>query len=405
MSKTKIILFNYGGGLRGLIPAYLMQRIEETTGLRMADMVDVFTGPSTGAILSAALNVPSEHDPEKPKFRARHLVRFYEREGAKIFPVDRFRDFRGFIHDFNNRTMKIGQLNKLLKHGHYSPAYLSKCLYDLYGDMLLSQSLRSIVIPVFNIDGEEFQSVQESNENPDMPVHTRNNLNDGSGHALWLKNIKSGRNIRAVPKVRMHDAVMASTAAPSYFPCHHFSATDPTGKKRHYSGIDGSIFDNPCITYHGAIKQHLEPDDKPIMIMLGTGNTMRSFKKEEWNSFGGLGVVDPVNDLPLINILFQAPESALIESFSEEMGDNLYMFNKSIIRTEGGPTTPSASIDDARPENLTKMKTFAEEMIEDNTKQFNQVCDLLVRNYEQRNAPHSSSFLSKAKAGFKRWRF
>jgi patatin-like phospholipase/acyl hydrolase len=401
MPKTKIILFNYGGGLRGLIAAHLMQRIEETTGLRMADMVDIFSGPSTGAILSAALNVPSETDPTKPKWRARHLVNFYEREGAMIFPPDRFRDFRGFVHDFNNRTMKIGQLNRLLKHGHYNPSYLSKCLRDLYGDMMLSDSLRSIVIPVFNIEGEQLESVQEANENPDAPVHTRNNLNDGSGHAVWLKNIKSGHNLRPVPEVRMHDAVMASTAAPSYFPCHHFSATDTkTGKVSNYSGIDGSIFDNPCITYHGAIKQHLEPEDQPIMIMLGTGNTMRSFKKETWNSFGGLGVVDPVNDLPLINILFQATESALIESFSEEMGNNLYMFNKSIVRTEGGPTTPSASIDDASTENLEKMKYFAEEILEENAKEFNKVCDLLVRNFERRSQPES--FWDKAKSKLKR---
>lgn len=385
MKQSRVILFNYGGGLRGLIPAYMMARIEEKTGLQMADMVDIFTGPSTGAILNAALNVPKADEPTRPKFRARHLVKFYEREGARIFPGDRFREFRGFIHDFNNRTMKIGQLNKLLRHGHYSPAHLSKCLYDLYGDLELSQSLRGLVIPVFDIEGQQLRTVQEDNETADMPAHTRNNLNDGSGHAVWFKNIQRGRNLRPVPRVRLHDAVLASTAAPSYFPCHHFAASDPeTGAAHSYSGIDGSIFDNPCITYHGAIKQHLAQDEDVTMILLGTGNTQRSFRKDEWNSFGGLGVVDPVNDLPLINILFQAPESALIESFTEEMGERLFMFNKSIVRTEGGPSTPSTAIDDASPENFSKMKAFAEEIMEENARELEKVCDLLVRNYERR---------------------
>jgi uncharacterized protein len=52
-----IALFNYGGGLRGMIPAQIMSHIEADTGLRMADMVDVFAGPSTGAILNAALTL------------------------------------------------------------------------------------------------------------------------------------------------------------------------------------------------------------------------------------------------------------------------------------------------------------------------------------------------------------
>ena len=66
-SNTVIALFNYGGGMRGLIPAYLMARIEDVTGLRMTDMVDIFTGPSTGAILNAALNTPHPDNPAIPK--------------------------------------------------------------------------------------------------------------------------------------------------------------------------------------------------------------------------------------------------------------------------------------------------------------------------------------------------
>ena len=63
--KPLIALFNYGGGMRGLIPAHFMQKIEETTGLQMVDMVDVFMGPSTGSILNAALTMPHPHDPHR----------------------------------------------------------------------------------------------------------------------------------------------------------------------------------------------------------------------------------------------------------------------------------------------------------------------------------------------------
>lgn len=386
MTTNRIILFNYGGGLRGYIPAHIMSRIEEKTGLRMADMVDIFSGPSTGAILSTALNIRSHIDPNRPKYRARHLTRFYEREGAKIFPVDRFRDFRGFIHDFNNRTMKIGQLNKLLRHGHYDPAYLTKCLRDLYGEARLSDTLKSLIIPTFNIEGDQLEAAQDQGENADAPVHTQNSVGYKGGHAVWLKHIKSGRNIKPPQDVKLLDAVLASTAAPSFFPCHHFSARDPeSGQTHQYSGIDGSIFDNPFITYHGAISQHIRADENVVMITLGTGITRRTIRKEDWNSYGGLGVVDPVNDLPLINILFQAPETALIDSFKTEMGNNLYEFNKSIIGAMGLASTPSLSIDDGSPENFRRMRLFAEEIMEENARQMDQVCHILVKNYTQKS--------------------
>ncbi len=393
--KTLIVLFNYGGGMRGLVPAHLMSRIEEVTGLRMAEMVDVFCGPSTGSILNAALNVPKPDEPMTPKFRARHMVRFYEREGANIFPPDRFRDFRGFIHDFNNRTMKIGQLNSLFRHGHYDPANLGRSLKMLFGECRLSESIRNLVVPVYNIDGDHLRAMMEKGESDYSPVHQKNNLIDEGGHAVWLKKMKLGRNERPTPDVKLYDAVLASCAAPTYFPCHHFSARYPdTRRTAEYSAIDGSIFDNPCISYLGAIQQHIPPGTNVIMIVLGTGYTLKSIKRESWNSYGGLGVVDPVNDFPLINILMHASESALMESFSLDMGDNLYVFNKSLHSPELGSNIPNPQIDDASPENMKKLEVFANALIEDNKHNFDQICHHLVRNRDAR-ADDQSRVLKK----------
>ena len=330
-----IALFNYGGGMRGLIPAHIMSRIEDVTGLRMADMVDIFSGPSTGSILNATLTLRHPDEPSQPKFRARHMVRFYEREGSRIFPPDSFREFRGLIHDFNNRTMKLGKLKALMRHGHYDPANLGAALEALYGDSLLKDSLRTLIVPNYNIDGEHIQIVEERGESGDSPVRTKNNVTDRGGHAVWMKNVRTGYpsgSEKLTPQARLYDIVMASCAAPTYFPCHHFTARYPGEMlDRRFSSIDGSIFDNPCISYLGAIRQHVPPDRQLSMIVLGTGYTNRSIKREDWNRYGSLGVVDPANDLPLINILFNASESALMDAFEAEMGDNLYALNKSLF--------------------------------------------------------------------------
>lgn len=373
--KTIIALFNYGGGLRGLVPAHIMARIEEATGLRMVDMIDIFAGPSTGAILNAAMTLPHAENPLRPRYRARHLVRFYEREGTNIFPPDRFREMRGIIHDFNNRTLKLAQINALMRHGHYDPANLGRCLRALYGDAKLSDSLASLLIPTYNIDG-----VQQL-ESADSPVDT-------GGHALWFKNIRHdypAGTASQTPHVSTYDAVMASCAAPTYFPCHHLQVKYPGGPLHEYAAIDGGIFDNPCISYLGAIRRHVPADHKLIMIILGTGYTNRSVKKEDWNRYGALGIVDPVNDLPLINIFFHASESALMDGFAEEMGDNLFIFNKSML--PAGPETPSSQIDDASPENFRRLRLFHESIIEENRNRFDTLCDVLVRHHENRANP------------------
>ncbi len=384
-----ITLFNYGGGLRGLIPAQIMARIEADTDLRMTDMVDVFAGPSTGAILNAALTLRHEDDRGRPKYRARHLVRFYEREGERIFPPDRFRELRGLIHDFNNRTMRIGQLQSLFRHGHYNPANLGRALRALYGDAKLGDSLRSLIIPSYNIDGEQLELVTEDGETAASPVHTKNNFMDTGGHAVWFKHMRINRGAMthpAPPDVSLYDTVMASTAAPTYFPCHHFEARWPGHIRPYqYTGIDGSIFDNPAVTYLGGLRRHLLPGQKVVMIGLGTGYTNRRIKKDEWNRFGSLGVVDPVNDLPLINIFFHAGESALLDAFKEDMEGNLFLFNKSLV-SDRRADYPSIQIDDGSPENMKRLKDFADGLIEENRSQYEQVCDILVRNYEYHQA-------------------
>lgn len=380
--KTLVVLFTYGGGMRGLVPAHLMTRMEEATGLRMADMVDVFAGPSTGAILNAALTRPHPDDPGRPLYKARHLVKFYEREGINIFPPDQFRDFRGILHDFNRRTLKLSQLNWILRYGHYDPANLGHALRNLYGDAKLSDSLSSLVIPTYNIDGEQLKIAREKDETGDSPAPTINNLMDEGGHAVWLKHIRhdypAGTAVQT-PDVGLYDAVMASCAAPTYFPCHHFTAgySAPRGEVA-YSGIDGVIFDNPCISYLGAIRRHVPRDYRLVMIILGTGYTNRSIKKEDWNRYGSLGVVDPVNDLPLINIFFHASESALLEEFAADTGDDLYVFNKSMLGAANNMNVPSIQIDDASPENLQKLNLFANEIYEENKEKFDRLCAFLA---------------------------
>ena len=405
MKKKFITSFTYGGGLRGIVPATMMAEIERRTDLRMAQMVDMFTGPSTGSILNAAMTRPHRRRPGIAQYKASHMVRFYEREAMNIFPVDRFRDFRGLIHDFNNRTMKIGTLSKLFRHGHYNPKNLANALYALYGDAKMGDAISSLIVPTYNIAGTALEVLEEAGEDEDTPARTMNNFMDHGGRSVWIRHLMGDAHNPTKHRtidVSLYDAVMASCAAPSYFPCHDFSAYDPNANLwRQYHAIDGSIFDNPCISYHGAIRPHVPKDQELTMLLFGTGYTSKSLTKDEWNQYGALGVVDPVNDYPLINIFFHASESALMQAFSEELGeDNLYIFNKSIFdesNIDGG--LPSQQIDDATPENLRRLKQFANTILEENMGKLDDVCEMLTLNYQAKQE-EEKSLLNRLKKNF-----
>ena len=134
----------------------------------------------------------------------------------------------------------------------------------------------------------------------------------------------------------------------------------------------------------GALRHTLPKGTNLIMIVLGTGRSNRRISKADWNKFGSLGVVDPANDLPLINIFFHAAETALFEAFSEEMGDNFHILNKSLVSGAYQEDFPSTQLDDASPESMRRMKNFAEMMVAENYAAFETICDLLVKNHNKK---------------------
>ncbi|NJD10182.1 MAG: patatin, partial [Gemmatimonadetes bacterium] len=72
-----------GGGIRGIIPALVLQEIERITGRPIAGSFDLIAGTSTGGILALGLARPGPAG--GPAFSAAELVQLYEREGGVIF--------------------------------------------------------------------------------------------------------------------------------------------------------------------------------------------------------------------------------------------------------------------------------------------------------------------------------
>ena len=58
MSNLLKILSIDGGGIRGIIPAMVLARIEDLTGKPISELFDLIAGTSTGGILALGLTRP-----------------------------------------------------------------------------------------------------------------------------------------------------------------------------------------------------------------------------------------------------------------------------------------------------------------------------------------------------------
>ncbi|KAM0014209.1 putative patatin-like phospholipase domain, Acyl transferase/acyl hydrolase/lysophospholipase [Helianthus debilis subsp. tardiflorus] len=81
-----------GGGVRGLIPAVILEfleaKLQEKDGedARIADYFDIIAGTSTGGLITAMLTAPNEE--RRPLFSAQEIKEFYLQNCPRIFPQD-----------------------------------------------------------------------------------------------------------------------------------------------------------------------------------------------------------------------------------------------------------------------------------------------------------------------------
>jgi patatin-like phospholipase/acyl hydrolase len=151
-----------GGGIRGLIPALVLAEIERRTGRRVAQLVDLVAGTSTGAILACALTRP---DP----LPAAEVAGLYLEEGPRIFA-------RSLLKTV---TSADGYLDE-----RYDDAGLVAALQRYLGDARLVDATVPVLLTAYDLQGRTAVLLRSS---------------DGGGG------------------VSMVDAAHASSAAPTYF--------------------------------------------------------------------------------------------------------------------------------------------------------------------------------------------
>lgn len=94
MAGSVIILAVDGGGIRGIIPAYILNKIESTLGKPCYQIFHMIGGTSTGGIIAAGLSTPQQvNGSYTDPLTANDLFTIYQQDGSSIFVLQASWDY------------------------------------------------------------------------------------------------------------------------------------------------------------------------------------------------------------------------------------------------------------------------------------------------------------------------
>jgi patatin-like phospholipase/acyl hydrolase len=277
MSQSDYLILTFdGGGIRGLVPALLVQQLHQE--LNLLERVDLFAGTSTGGLVAIGLasGVPVSS-----------LVDIYMTKGAEVFqPYPSFSSVPppALIDSYPNATALPLDLLQV----KYTDAGLKKLLEQTFpADKTLGELSRKLLVTAFDLYQDKRKAW--------APISLTNLPDYNTDDILVL------------------DAALSTTAGPVYFPPHVF---DHKGEKKAF--IDGGVYaNNPSmlaaasVMASGTLKQRGLAFENIKLLSLGTGFTLNSIPPQNLlplNLYGVLAwmlpiTLPPTPQFPLLEIL------------------------------------------------------------------------------------------------------
>jgi uncharacterized protein len=296
-----------GGGVRGVIPARILQAIEEIAGKPIYQLFDLIVGTSTGGLISLALACPDKN--QLSRYSAREILDIYMQSAPDIFARSIFRKlYTGYG----------------LWGSKYSRKPYDAILGQIFDNTLLSKALCHVAIPTYSlIKGEP---------------------------NLFCSKPSAGSQIDYL----MQDIAGATSAAPTYFPPKVFN--DNMNNK--YIEADGGIFaNNPetiGIREAYVLNQNIKRDTIK-MVSLGTGSLKLTTASDKLINAGIIGWVIRAN---LIDIMISADSK-----WSNKEMVTMYPLTQ---RIQVPLPDKLGQMDNASKNNLRGLVEYAEDFIEQN---------------------------------------
>ena len=336
-----------GGGMRGLIPARVIENLERRLqagagpDARVADYFHMFAGTSTGGLVALSLTVPDlPSRPDRPRISAGDLAGLYTSDGGRIFHRSLWRKLRT-LWAFIAPKYGLGPLEAAVER-------------NLGTEAKIADALRELVVVAYDMTDRE-------------PYFFKR----------WRAREDGARNRP------LTDAALATSAAPTYFPSHEVDG---------HALVDGGVFAaNPTIAaIVEALKrrteepQGLAPDDL-LVVSIGTGHHETEYSQSEVSRWGKLGWILPKDGEPPILATVLGGSSDGVDHWAETLVNEPPAPHTPLEQIGRGPRffrlqvelDPPIAMD--KPEELSALEAAAATLISEHEDELSQIAARLLR--------------------------
>ena len=331
--KRKVCILSVdGGGVRGIIPAMVLEELKRRLSERGVKkpfhrLFDLMAGTSTGSVIVLGLSAPGR-DGRTAAYDISEIRDIYENRSRVIFPLVRFNSIRAISQVWTEK---------------YDHRPLESILEEYFGNLTLKDALTNILITSFDTD------------------HTR---------PFIMKSRSIVREGEEDLNFYMKDAVRASSAAPTYLelPCIHAVGKEERG----FSLVDGGVFaNNPAMCAYTEARKIYPGARRYVILSLGTGRADRGYSYEEVKDWGYIDWVRPSKGTPLFRMIMRGQSECVAHQLSR-------MDEVEYIRINGRLDGANELMDDARESNIGELRKTAERFIMENNEKLERIADILA---------------------------
>jgi patatin-like phospholipase/acyl hydrolase len=224
-----------GGGIRGIIPAVILDALQQRVGKAAHETFDLIAGTSTGGIITVGIGTACNQG--KP-YTPQELVELYVKNGAAIFK-------KSFLETL-----------KELRGPKYSPDGLEAVLEKYFGDTQFNTALTPLLVSSYDLQSQ-------------LPFFFKSHKIWGNPKYNWL--------VRQIAR--------ATSAAPTYFPPFHLVRGEED-----YALVDGGVFvNNPSMAAYVEARKLYPNAEKVIVVSVGTGDRQDRITYDAAKGWGLVG--------------------------------------------------------------------------------------------------------------------
>jgi patatin-like phospholipase/acyl hydrolase len=313
-----------GGGIKGIIPATVLDYIEKKTGGPISSLFHLIAGTSTGGILALGATKPAPDG--TPAYTAEDGIALYVEDGPKIFSQPFWRKIPGWN----------------LIEERYPSRNLEAVLLRRFGDTRLSESLTDVIITSYDVEGRA---------------------------PFFFKSRRAKDPARPEDNFLMREAAHATAAAPTYF---EPAKIETGGGSTYLALIDGGVYAiNPAMCAYAEVRHVAPPDAEVLLVSLGTGENTDPLPYDEVKGWGEASWARPILD-----VAFDGNSDTVdfqLRQLLPGVG-GLPRYYRFQIRLEGA----SDAMDDASEENLQALQDLGAKLVADNQPALDELCGQLT---------------------------